>query len=551
MISKILDLPIKDVIDKLWLDYRSKWAGEFGLIDWWKKTDWRSFNVNKNIVTDFSNWRWQWPSFQFVKSYLRQDDWQTYKRFWDNFWLCETNRNEEFYKLPELWETEIKYLSNRKIDYNKIKWQVRKSQGIAIRVFEDDFCEWIIKRNIDWWKQRFSCDTWTNWKAVYQWKLDYSKNYIFIVEWMFDFLSIYQFDHNVVWMRNRELGTNTIFDIISKFKNVYIIPDNDDNWKAMVQKFKKFEPFVFDLKPFEVKDFNDLLVLKDWQNILQEIKEHSQQMFDVFDKRIVPYTRWVETVNNEFGLFDEWDLVVIAGYPWMWKTEFNFFVARENAKKNIQVCYYTLELAPTYIKKRFAMKKAWISKIDWQLGKYTDEQIKKAKNIYKELSSIENLNLVWFETPPTIEQITDDIKEKHKAWCKLFFIDNLWNISWSVNEIERFNDITQKLQSLKNELNICIVILHHMSKPWRENWMWWVWKLRWSQKIIDNATLVLEVWRETDKDEEDYHNKVTKLGLYKDTMWWLTWKIDIYFNEWNYQKDPVNWPAYKTPDLLK
>ncbi len=109
MISKILELDIKDVVDKLWLKSRPKGHGEFGLIENWKKTDGWTYNVNKNIVTDFSKSRGQWPSFQFVKSYLRLDDGETYERFANNFGLVEENWKKDVYELPECSSQQIEY----------------------------------------------------------------------------------------------------------------------------------------------------------------------------------------------------------------------------------------------------------------------------------------------------------------------------------------------------------------------------------------------------------------------------------------------------------
>jgi hypothetical protein len=61
--------------------------------------------------------------------------------------------------------------------------------------------------------------------------------------------------------------------------------------------------------------------------------------------------------------------------------------------------------------------------------------------------------------------LRESIIAKAEMGNKLFFIDNLGNITGSSNELERLDSITQELQDLKNSLDICIVVLHHMKKP--------------------------------------------------------------------------------------
>ena len=91
------------------------------------------------------------------------DDGQTYERFANNFGLVEVNWKEEFYKLPECNDNEVVYLLRRGIIYNDVKQLIRSSNNsISILVYEDDFEEGIVKRNITNDGQRFSCHTGTN-----------------------------------------------------------------------------------------------------------------------------------------------------------------------------------------------------------------------------------------------------------------------------------------------------------------------------------------------------------------------------------------------------
>jgi replicative DNA helicase len=248
------------------------------------------------------------------------------------------------------------------------------------------------------------------------------------------------------------------------------------------------------------------------------------------------YTRWIDWMPNWLWRFDKSDLVVMAWYPSCWKTEFTYFIARANANIWTKVLYLSLELPPKNLFLRMSRKRLWVGKADWQDWKVSDEQFDWIWRYYNTLKNQKNITVLWYETPPTIDEIEQTIIKYKWMWYDLFFIDNLGKIQWDVNENTRFTEITWRLQTLKNNFDTCIWVLHHLSKPprWMQYSPWWVTGIRWSQKIIDNATLVFELFRNLDPDDLWEEKSKVQLILYKDTMDWATGTVDLRFNQWDY-----------------
>lgn len=278
----------------------------------------------------------------------------------------------------------------------------------------------------------------------------------------------------------------------------------------------------------------------------------TSSVWDMDFERLCPYNRGMDLPPQRW-CFDRNDLVVLAWYPSCWKTEFTYFLAQKNADKGVKVLYITLELTPQYLLERLAMKKAGVNKKERQEKKYTEQQREIMNTNFLHFKNYPNIKLVGYKQAPTIEDIEISIRNWKKEWYDLFFIDNLGKIAGDTNEINRFTDITNKLQSLKNELWTCIFILHHMGKPWKgaEYEEWGIAGIRWSQKIIDNATMVLELFRDLDPERD---KEKTTLTLLKDTMSWHTGKIHLLFNKWDYAVNPNGWDTawpMKEPDSSK
>lgn len=251
-----------------------------------------------------------------------------------------------------------------------------------------------------------------------------------------------------------------------------------------------------------------------------------------------PFTWGIKQLDKRFGKPWIRELIILFGFSSSWKTEFSYYTARKNAWLWNKVLYISLELPEYDMKLRICRKKAWINKYEFQTWKYSEEQkalmskewenLKDDSNI--KITSPERKDLAWIEKE--VRQWFDD-------WYRMFIIDNLDKVSmiW-VDENTRYQRITTFLQDFKNENDACIILIHHAKKA---DWRWltykrsWLAGMRWSQKIIDNATQLFEIYRDIDPDEIDETTKAkVEIIQMKDTFEWANWFEEIYFYKWEY-----------------
>lgn len=251
-----------------------------------------------------------------------------------------------------------------------------------------------------------------------------------------------------------------------------------------------------------------------------------------------PFTWWIKKLNERFGKPDFKELIILFGYMSAGKTEFAYFVARQNIKLGNKVWFISLELDENNMKLRIARKKANVSKIQFQEKRYTDHQEELMQMTLNELEEYKWLFLTCPEEKD-IWNLMKQLRELYDQWCRMFVIDNLDKIGWSSDENERYKTITNALQDFKNENSVCIILLHHAKKPLKAGeylpaGMSW---LRWSQKILDNATQVMEIWRDLDPDLLENTRDEVCIYQYKDTFEWANWVASIYFHKWDYYEN--------------
>jgi replicative DNA helicase len=192
-------------------------------------------------------------------------------------------------------------------------------------------------------------------------------------------------------------------------------------------------------------------------------------------------------------------------------------MAKNNAYNGVKTAYFSLELPPETLKLRIAREKVGVSKYQLQQKDYSLQQKTSIQKYYNELSNIPNFELLGYEQNPTIDDIEKAIVEQVEQGFELFIIDNLGKFATNSTENEAYSLITSRLQTLKNNHNICIVLIHHLNKP-KNNEMTQLGgmsKIRGTQKIADNATLLVEVWRDQDPYSKDTTSTISQ---YKDTI---------------------------------
>lgn len=271
---------------------------------------------------------------------------------------------------------------------------------------------------------------------------------------------------------------------------------------------------------------------------MENVRDFNQDLEMDFG-RLARYTRWLDVLDKKFGKPDNGDLIVLVGYPWMWKTEFSFFMSRQNLKKGNRVAYLSLELTKKQLIHRIARKSAWVSYQDFQNGNYSERQIEIIKQEIQRFKEQDKLWMIWANNEPSIDELEELIRECNDKWFQMIFIDNLGKIEWCATDLDRQAKTTSKLQTIKNELNLDITLLHHLRKPSKSDVLkpWWGSAFSGSQKIKDNCSVMVEIRRDLDPYETRPEKKAEVLFLqYKQTWDGITWAQEMYFNRWEYNE---------------
>ena len=255
------------------------------------------------------------------------------------------------------------------------------------------------------------------------------------------------------------------------------------------------------------------------------------------------FTRWIKSLDKRFWCPDKRELIILFWYMSSWKTEYAYHVARANKTKTL---FLSLELPEYDMKLRICRKRAGVSKYDFQKKNYTEQQKEIMDNKWRELENDDKIK-ISSPTDKWLPNLISEIMHAYDEWCRMFIIDDLDKIPAEDNEDEnkRYQRITSTLQDFKNNNDACIILLHHAKKPndknvYRKAGMAW---MRWSQKIMDNATQVFEISRDLDPDEQDHAIKAqVEITQLKDTFEWANWFEIIYF----YKGDYYDETGYKT-----
>lgn len=283
----------------------------------------------------------------------------------------------------------------------------------------------------------------------------------------------------------------------------------------------------------------DKIIAKSVSRLSQMIK--TKELYSTDDWLYFPnkwelISRGNDSVNKVFGYMQN-DLCIIYATAGMGKTERTCHIADSNGREWKKVIYYSLELAPRTLKKRSSYSRVWLTKEMFQTGQYNEYQKQKIQENYDDFDKFYELT----SCDRNIDKTLLDIEKKAKEWYDLIIIDNLWKIKrdWH-NEMEVQDRFTSECQDIKNRYkNVTIIIIHHEAKRVIK---FSPWSMRWNQKIEDNATIVTQLWRSKDPDDDHKDKSTVNIEQWKDTEWWVIAKTEIYFNKWKYhdEYDP-NW----------
>jgi len=522
--EEIKQIPVMSVMDKLWVRYFKKWSWEFWIYDGWDKTNWWSFNINKNIIAEFSKDRASWDVFWFVKQHLNINDSETFKRFKENFDVWEDTKKPirmVWNWLQELWQQQIDYLKTRGIKYDLVKENVKLYGGGVSCLIR----EWWVPKGINTRtmysqkNKRFLAMKWYSTKWVYMWKLVDDKP-IIVVEWLIDFLTLVQFYPNVVWLKSAESGIEEIQKLSKKY-DIIFIPDQDAAGKITMDKFT-FRHAVFDLsKYWDYKDINDMHMYLMNKDIIQAIIDDSKKKLPIdisFDK----FNKMQATIIKNGKLWIDWPFEEIYK-PTQWVVPWKV---------------YTIWAFSNVGKSKFAYHHTQFFLSEWKSVLFVNLEVGEDMCLWNIICSREKCtywDLIHWHKPKRDYYknliIRDDLyklDDIEKAILDIspdiVIIDFVQNIQSKGSDYERHSNIARTIQRCAITTNATIFSLSQLSnsvgsavQSWNTDFV----SLKWSWEYFASSDVIF-ILRKWDGDNE-IEVKIQKNKFWRNWQEFTLW----------------------------
>lgn len=581
--EQIKSISISEVLTALGIQFLKQWP-TLSLYEWNRLTHWWRADMTENIVKDFTWKRAEWDRVTFVMKHLwlnsKSEVVEWYRR---EFWVTsdEIKKHEpikpqpkmeqpapmnpdvktKWESLPPLNEKQREYVRSRWIDPEKVSKYAKDNNGwIAVAIYNESGIITIQNRNVD--EKKFSIEKGTNSKGCFVSSINKDDKKVYVVEWMFDFLSLAQFWVNVIGMKSAMDGAELVRKFQSKGYEVTIVPDNDDAGRNMHALFDDMPHFWYDLNELGVKDVNEMLVKGQYGESILYVIDGDRTMAGpkppVREYEIIDYESglddgleelketkienviswWITTLDSKLWYLMPGQLVLIGGVTGAGKSTFVNEIAWNVSKQWIKVWRFVLEDRHQDKRKNDLYYTVWrIRKLRWEKNYPKSEfmanniqsptfqsELKDARDML--VSNYRNILDVKANTQRQmkIEELWELIKDFISKWCKLIVIDHLhyFKITGDAQRYDlQIEHAMQYINALARDYNITIVLLAHYKK------------LNWerpndesfkdSMSIAQVPNKVLHVHRDKMKEW------LTELIVTKNREGW-TWVIEMNFD---------------------
>ena len=217
--------------------------------------------------------------------------------------------------------------------------------------------------------------------------------------------------------------------------------------------------------------------------------------------------------------------MVLVGETGAGKTAFAFQMALKNAELGHRVLYLSLEMNNDSLLVRYILRKLEISKLDWKKGKFKAEDFEDMK---KSLPAT-----FFFKAMESVDSVTSDLVVKivKEGNYDMVFIDNFGFIESSgADQNEQVKNLSRTMVKLKNNVDTCIVALHHFRKNTGQTKRG-IDSILGSGKIAHDVDFAVQVMRTPDLEEDSPAEDKAKLlvCLMKDRDFGDTATIPVYY----------------------
>lgn len=250
------------------------------------------------------------------------------------------------------------------------------------------------------------------------------------------------------------------------------------DWKEIYKWIKEEFPFILPEKKEDVSS---------WEISEKEIEQGSKLILTEEKKWFL----YPSDKFKEFEWFMSWDLVTIIAPSNSGKTTLALDIIKRNAKLGRKWMYINLEFEIATVPRSRWMWAHWKNKMDLtDLGTMTEEEKADMDNYIKSYLS----EFDYYNNPNGLEldKLVSLIRKKAEEWYELFVIDTFSKILGNLNsQTARTNQnrCMEVFQSLVQELNIAVVMLHHTNR--QGTW-------EGSQKIMDLSNVFITIEKSDD-----------------------------------------------------
>ena len=552
--KEIKNIPITEVLDKLWVIYEAV-GHTLELYEWDKHTDWWRADTIWWFVKDFTGKRAQGDWVSFVMGYLWMEKWEAVRWFKDTFHIYDdgekVNVRQEMLAIGratiakeettqhthvdvkmkwegmgELSQIQIDYLSSRSVDYSKVKRYVRNNIWYVCCPVSGVIwtsIEMMSLQSRDIHTKKFVIEKGTPSKWCFISAIDKSKKYIYVVEGMFDFLTLAQYTDNVIGMKSASDGADVVKEFAKKWYLPILIPDNDEAGKTMLSLMANVPHSVFDLAEYDVKDINELIVKSEYGASILEIIEDQRtrppRNIDSAIKKLdslqaLTTKRWRLGVDGPPSMKKITDLhqgiiegkvYTIGAYSGHGKSTLSYEYASYFVQQKKKVFYFSIEVD------------------SWLLLSYIARNFYKTphQNIMNRSSKInpnDFENLYLYDNVRDLETISKIVTEEKPDYV---FIDYAQGVRCEWAWIyEKTTNYAQSIQALAIESNATIFSLSQLNNDSRNKEGGDV-TLKGSGDLFSASDVIITLSKEWE---------FTKCGLMKNKFW----KKGSFFVEFNY-----------------
>lgn len=559
--KEIKNLTLTEILDKLWIFYEVVW-NTIELYEGDKHTDGWRWDIGWGFIKDFTWKRAQGDRVTFVMGYLGMEKGDAVRWFKDAFHLYDdgekVNVRQEMLAIGRAtmaketalavvepthvdvkakWETmwelsqiQIEYLTSRSVDYSKVKRYIRNNVGYVccpVSAISGSSIDMISLQSRDIHTKKFVIEKWTPSKWCFISAIDKNKKYIYVVEGMFDFLSLAQYTDNVVGMKSASDWADVVKEFAKKWYLPILIPDNDEAGKTMLTLMANVPHSVFDLAEYNVKDINELLVKSGYGEsvleVIEEMRTRPPRNIDSAIKKLdslqsLTTKRWRLGVDGPPSMKKITDLhqgiiegkvYTIGAYSGHGKSTLSYEYASYFVKQKKKVLYFSIEVDSGLL----------LSYIARNFYKVPHKNI---MNREHKINPNDFDNLYLYDTVRDLETISKIVMEEKPEYV---FIDYAQWVRCEWTWIyEKTTNYAQSIQALAIESNATIFSLSQLNNDSRNKEGGDV-TLKGSGDLFSASDVIITL----SKDWE-----FTKCGLMKNKFW----KKDSYFVEFNYD---VGW----------